>query len=217
MVLHAYMQASCCCCSPALLLFVLPPPLCVCVVCVQVKQSRTRGGCAELDAAELRAKEQEAARAAAELLEQLEREEAAKAAAAKAAAVGAAGGAAGSSAKKKKKGESIDTGEGGLRGGGGGGGGREGGSGSGWCGGGLRVGLAAGVRSAPGMSQSSVGCVQLASPSATHPTPLETLEGCACLLQTPDPQAALHLGVRTAGGEGGERAAAGAVACVAAA
>lgn len=63
---------------------------------VQVKQSRTRGGCAELDAAELRAKEQEAARAAAELLEQLEKEEAARAAAK--AAAGSA------SAKKKKKG-----------------------------------------------------------------------------------------------------------------
>jgi hypothetical protein len=68
---------------------------CVCVT-VQVKQSRTRGGCAELDAAELRAKEQEAARAAAELLEQLEKEEAVRAAAK--AAAGSA------SAKKKKKG-----------------------------------------------------------------------------------------------------------------
>lgn len=70
----------------------------VCNVCVtvQVKQSRTRGGCAELDAAELRAKEQEAARAAAELLEQLEKEEAVRAAAK--AAAGSA------SAKKKKKG-----------------------------------------------------------------------------------------------------------------
>jgi hypothetical protein len=63
---------------------------------MQVKQSRTRGGCAELDAAELRAKEQEAARAAAELLEQLEKEEAARAAAK--AAAGSA------SAKRKKKG-----------------------------------------------------------------------------------------------------------------
>lgn len=66
---------------------------------LQVKQSRTRGGCPELDAAELRAKEQEAARAAAELLEQLEKEEAAKSAAAKAAAAGSA-----SASKKKKKG-----------------------------------------------------------------------------------------------------------------
>jgi hypothetical protein len=55
-----------------------------------VKQSKVRSGCADMNAAELRAKEQEAARAAAELLEQLEKEEAAKSAKA---------------AKKKKKGE----------------------------------------------------------------------------------------------------------------
>jgi len=68
-----------CCCRPA-----------VCHA-LQVKQSRVRGGCQELDAAELLAKEQEAARAAAELLEQLEKEEAAKSAT--------------KSSKKKKKGE----------------------------------------------------------------------------------------------------------------
>lgn len=60
---------------------------------LQVKQSRVRGGCQELDAAELLAKEQEAARAAAELLEQLEKEEAAKSAT--------------KSSKKKKKGEQL--------------------------------------------------------------------------------------------------------------
>lgn len=66
------------------------PRACLCVW--QVKQSRVRGGgSAELDAAELQAKEQEAARAAAELLEQLEKE-----AAAKSASKGAA--------KKKRKG-----------------------------------------------------------------------------------------------------------------
>jgi hypothetical protein len=56
----------------------------------QVKQSKCRSGYSDLDAAQLQAKEQEAARAAAELLEQLEKEEAAKTAKA---------------AKKKKKGE----------------------------------------------------------------------------------------------------------------
>ncbi len=55
----------------------------------QVKQSKCRSGCADLDAEQLQAKEQEAARAAAELLEQLEREEAERSAKA---------------AKKKKKG-----------------------------------------------------------------------------------------------------------------
>lgn len=55
-----------------------------------MKQNRVRSGCQELDAAELLAKEQEAARAAAELLEQLEKEEAAKSV---------------KLAKKKKKGE----------------------------------------------------------------------------------------------------------------
>jgi hypothetical protein len=54
-----------------------------------VKQSKCRSGYSDLDAAQLEAKEQEAARAAAELLEQLEKEEAAKTAKA---------------AKKKKKG-----------------------------------------------------------------------------------------------------------------
>jgi hypothetical protein len=56
---------------------------------LQVKQSKCRSGYSDLDAAQLEAKEQEAARAAAELLEQLEKEEAAKTAKA---------------AKKKKKG-----------------------------------------------------------------------------------------------------------------
>ncbi|KAF6256099.1 hypothetical protein COO60DRAFT_149160 [Scenedesmus sp. NREL 46B-D3] len=56
----------------------------------KVKQSKCRLGYSDLDAAQLEAKEQEAARAAAELLEQLEKEEAAKTAKA---------------AKKKKKGK----------------------------------------------------------------------------------------------------------------
>lgn len=60
------------------------------VLHLQVKASKGRGGCRDLDAAALEAKEAEAARAAAELLEQLEKEEAAKSAKA---------------AKKKKKGE----------------------------------------------------------------------------------------------------------------
>lgn len=59
-------------------------------VAPQVKQSKCRSGYSDLDAAQLQAKEQEAARAAAELLEQLDKEEAAKSAKA---------------AKKKKKGE----------------------------------------------------------------------------------------------------------------
>lgn len=57
--------------------------------CVQVKASKGRSACSDMDAAALEAKEAEAARAAAELLEQLEQEEAAKSAKA---------------AKKKKKG-----------------------------------------------------------------------------------------------------------------
>ncbi|WIA12109.1 hypothetical protein OEZ85_012183 [Tetradesmus obliquus] len=56
----------------------------------KVKQSKCRSGYSDLDAAQLQAKEQEAARAAAELLEQLDKEEAAKSAKA---------------AKKKKKGK----------------------------------------------------------------------------------------------------------------
>jgi len=68
--------------------------LLACAVRLQVKQSKCRAGCLDLDAAQLEAKEQEAARAAAELLEQLEKEQAAKVAKA---------------AKKKKKGRSADA------------------------------------------------------------------------------------------------------------
>ncbi|KAF8071205.1 TANC1 [Scenedesmus sp. PABB004] len=60
----------------------------------KVKQSKCRPGCLDLDAEQLQAKEQEAARAAAELLEELEKEEAARS------AKEAKGG------KKKKKGKS---------------------------------------------------------------------------------------------------------------